>query len=97
MNRRGVLALGIGAAATAGAGRRALADGPVPAAPFAMNPYLWTQTVTPALFPSFGRLRAIGYERERPAWVASSDSVQRWAGSACIASIDRARCGSASA
>ncbi|WP_419826184.1 sugar phosphate isomerase/epimerase family protein [Sphingomonas sp.] len=61
MNRRGALALGIGTVATAFAAGPALADGPPSAAPFAMNLYLWTQTVTPALFPLLGRLRAIGY------------------------------------
>ena len=61
LNRRNALFVGIGAAATAVAGRPSFATN-APALPFAMNLYLWTQTVTPAFFPLLGRLRAIGYQ-----------------------------------
>ena len=61
INRRDALAFGIGTAATALVGGRSNAAAPAAAPPFAMNLYLWTQTVTPALFPLLGRLRAIGY------------------------------------
>ena len=62
LNRRDALILGIGAAATTMAGRPGFAASTAPALPFAMNLYLWTETVTPAFFPLLGRLHAIGYQ-----------------------------------
>ena len=62
LHRRDILAIGVGAAATslAGGGPSAAAASALP--PFEMNLYLWTQTVTPDLFPLLGRLRGIGYQ-----------------------------------
>ena len=62
LDRRDMLALGIGAGAAALAAADALAAPESLRPRFGMNLYLWTQTVTPAFFPLLGRLRAIGFE-----------------------------------